>query len=196
MLLIDAQGFLHQSQCLLRIALRQCLCQSLVRDIIGVPVLRPWRILSLARAASASSRQCAAVCESDPCCCWLHATIRMPKMNMYNDLVSTVINYSWFLGCKDTTIFLKLYRLPMENLQPKEIQKLLQINELWKTVHCPLWKISREGMEKSSQQAWFSSICVENDAVISCDPNKCSLLGIKCHLCLAINSQAGNNCWH
>ena len=43
MLLIDGQGFLHQSQGLLRIALGQGICQSLVRDIIGVPVLGLFR---------------------------------------------------------------------------------------------------------------------------------------------------------
>ena len=39
MLLIDGQSFLHQSQCFLGIALRQCFRQALIRDIIGVPIL-------------------------------------------------------------------------------------------------------------------------------------------------------------
>ena len=38
MLLIDAQGFLHQLQSLLRVALRQRLSQSLVGNIIGMPI--------------------------------------------------------------------------------------------------------------------------------------------------------------
>ena len=51
-------------------------------------------------------------------------------MNMYNDLVNIVINYSSVLGCKVTTFFPKLYQLPMEKMKRKENRKRLQINEL------------------------------------------------------------------
>ena len=40
MLLIYGQSLLHQSQGLFRVALRQSLCQALVCNIIGMPILR------------------------------------------------------------------------------------------------------------------------------------------------------------
>jgi hypothetical protein len=67
---------------------------------------------------------------------------------MYNDLANIVIGFLSFLGCKVTTIFLKLYQLPMEKMQKKEIRKLLQISGLWKSAHNTLWKILIDGMEK------------------------------------------------
>ena len=49
--------------------------------------------------------------------------------------------------CKDTTFFLKLYQLPMENIWIQENRKLLQFRLLHKTPHNTLWKIGDGGID-------------------------------------------------
>ena len=78
----------------------------------------------------------------------------MPIMNMYSDLANTVINDSLFLGCKDTTFFNRLYLLPMENIQTRKIQKMLQISVLRKTTYLSLWKIFGIGMESGQKNGF------------------------------------------
>ena len=49
--------------------------------------------------------------------------------------------------CKDTTFFLKLYQLPMENIWIQENRKLLQFSLLRKTPCDTLWKIGDGGID-------------------------------------------------
>jgi hypothetical protein len=71
---------------------------------------------------------------------------------MYNDFINIDIIISLILGCKVTTLFRKLYQLPMENLRIRKNTKRLQINELWKKTDHTLWKMPIIGEMISSKK--------------------------------------------
>ena len=71
---------------------------------------------------------------------------------MCNALVTIAIEFSLFLGCKVTTLFRKLYQLPMEKAQMRQNRKLLQINKLRKCACYSLWKNVYEGMERRAKR--------------------------------------------
>jgi hypothetical protein len=66
------------------------------------------------------------------------------------DFVTFSIRDSCFIvfDCKVTTLFPKLYQLPMEKMWTAENRKWLWINGLWIDLHNVLWKKSIKGIKR------------------------------------------------
>ena len=91
--------------------------------------------------------------------------------------------------CKDTTFFLKLYQLPMENILMQEKRKLLQFSLLRKTPCDTLWKIADAGNDTMTDLTHYlvKLLCVPACAQVR---EHSSEFSVKC-----VNVSSVTICW-
>ena len=91
--------------------------------------------------------------------------------------------------CKDTTFFLKLYQLPMENILMQEKRKRLQFRLLHKTTRITLWKSDDGGIDTMTDLTHYlvKLLCVPACAQVR---EHSSEFSVKC-----VNVSSVTICW-